>query len=470
MPAFNGKRSLAEKLATVGNLAQHFYHDTIAPHVKATPGLTPVPAERTNWIEEQRAWHNTAILFDQSHHMPELFVKGPDAKKMLESLGINSWANFQPGRAKQYICCNEEGYVIGETLMYCYAEDDFELVSGGPLLNWVEYNALTGGWNVTVVRDNNTARNPDGRTKFRFGMDGPNAGKIFAEAIEGEVPEVKFFWHTDVRIAGCDVTMLRHGMAGHQGCEISGKYADIEKVRSRLLEVGEKYGIQHGGFLTYFSATAESAWMASPFPAIFTSPSLQKYREWLPEDTWEAGAQLGGSFVSENIEDYYVTPWDLGSSKLIKFNHDFVGRGALEKMAEGKPRHRRSLIWNKDDVAMIFRSLMEPAPACKMMRLPYAAYAYQMYDAVRNKDGEVVGHSTFVGYTANEEVIMSLVMIDEDHAEPGTELVLTWGEPDGGSRKAHVERHRQCDVRVTVADAPLSKYVREKKTQLIEVA
>jgi len=139
-------------------------------------------------------------------------------------------------------------------------------------------------------------------------------------------------------------------------------------------------------------------------------------------------------------------------------------------MAEGKPRHRRALIWNKDDVAAIFRSLMEPAPACKMMRLPYAAYAYQMYDAVRNKDGKIVGHSTFVGYTANEEVMMSLVMIDDDHAEPGTELTLTWGEPDGGSRKAHVERHRQCEVRVTVSDAPISKYVREKKTQKIEVA
>jgi vanillate/3-O-methylgallate O-demethylase len=470
MTSHTGKPSLEERLSKVTNLVDHFYNDTIASHVKATPGLTPVPLERTNWIEEQRAWHNTAILFDQSHHMPELFVRGPDAIKLLSSLSINSFVNFKPGRAKQYVACNHEGYVIGETLMYCYGPEEFELVSGGPLLNWVEYHARTGGYDVTVIRDNNTARNPNGRTKFRFGMDGPNAGKIFAEAIEGEVPDVKFFWHTDVKIAGCDVTMLRHGMAGHQGCELSGRYEDGEKVRTHLLKIGEKYGLTQGGTVTYFSATAESAWMASPFPAIFTSEKLKSYREWLPEDTWEAGAQLGGSFVSDKLEDYYVTPWDLGVDKLLKFDHDFIGREALEKMATGAPRTRRSLIWNKEDVANIFKSLMGPAPACKLIRLPYAAFAYQQYDAVRNKDGKIVGHSTFVGYTANEEVLLSLVMLDRDHSDPGTELILTWGEPNGGSRKPHVERHRQCEVRVTVAPAPYSQTVREKKTQALAIA
>jgi vanillate/3-O-methylgallate O-demethylase len=36
-----------------------------------------VPTEFSNWRDEQRAWRETAILFDQSHHMPELFVTGP---------------------------------------------------------------------------------------------------------------------------------------------------------------------------------------------------------------------------------------------------------------------------------------------------------------------------------------------------------------------------------------------------------
>jgi glycine cleavage system aminomethyltransferase T len=259
-------------------------------------------------------------------------------------------------------------------------------------------------------------------------------------------------------------------MAGHQGVELSGRYEDGEKVRAAVLEAGEKHGLRQGGTLAYFSAVTEGGWMASPFPAIFTSDKLRDYRKWLPADTWEAGAQLGGSFIADNLEAYYVTPWDLGVEGRIRFDHDFIGREALERQAKNPRRARRTLVWNQEDVARIFASLLEPGPACKLLRLPYASYAYQQYDAVRTSGGELVGYSTLCGYSANEAKILSLVMIDLDHAEIGTELVLTWGEPNGGSRKEHVERHRQTEVRVTVAPAPYAQTVREKKRQRVRVA
>lgn len=459
----SNEKSLEDVLSTKRDLVDYFYNDTLAPHAKAGGG-TPVPQEQSSWIEEHHAWRNTAILFDQTHHMVELFVRGPDAMRLLSKLGINSFANFVPGKAKQYIACNHDGYVIGETLMYCHAEDDFELVSGTPLINWVEYNAQLGGYDVTIERDNNTARNPSGRrVKFRFGMDGPNAGRIFADVVEGTAPEITFFSTARVRIAGCDVLALRHGMAGHQGVELSGRYADGPKVLAALLDAGARHGLRQGGTLAYFSATGESGWMASPFPAIFTGEKLRAYREWLPANTWEAGSQLGGSFRSERLEDYYVTPWDLGVEKRMKFDHDFIGRDALERMSRNPRRQRRTLVWDRDDVSKIFNSLLEPGPAYKYLRLPYAAYAYQQYDEVRTRDGKLVGYSTYVGYSANEAKMLSLVMIDVDHAQEGTELVLTWGEPDGGSRKAHVEPHRQTEVRVTVAPAPYAKAVQKLK-------
>lgn len=455
--------SLQELLDSKADLVEHFRNDTLSPHAKAGGG-TPVPQEQSTWIEEHRAWRNGAILFDQSHHMVQLFVRGPDAMRLLSHVGINSFANFVPGKAKQFIGCNEDGYVIGETLAYCHAADDFELVSGTPLLNWIEYNASVGAYDVSLLRDENTAQNSSGRrVKFRFGMDGPNAAKIFAEVVEGHAPEIPFFSTAPVIIAGCEVLALRHGMAGHQGVELSGRFEDGPVVLAALLETGKTHGLRAGGTLAYFSATGESGWMASPFPAIFTNHSLRAYREWLKPDTWEAGSQLGGSFVSDRIEDYYVTPWDLGVEKRMKFDHEFVGRRALEKMAEDPRRTRRTLVWNPEDVSRIVGSMFEPGTPYKYLRLPYAAYAYQMYDEVRTREGKLVGFSTYVGYSANEAKMLSLVMIDADHADDGTELVLTWGEPNGGSRKPHVERHRQAQVRVTVAPAPYAKAVQRLK-------
>ena len=38
-----------------------------------------VPSEFSNWRREQRAWRESAVLFDQSHHMVNLFMRGPGA-------------------------------------------------------------------------------------------------------------------------------------------------------------------------------------------------------------------------------------------------------------------------------------------------------------------------------------------------------------------------------------------------------
>jgi len=51
---------------------------------------------------------------------------------------------------------------------------------------------------------------------------------------------------------------------------------------------------------------------------------MKAYRQWLHTMSYEAMASLGGSFVSGNIEDYYLTPYDLGYGAFVKFDHDFV--------------------------------------------------------------------------------------------------------------------------------------------------
>ena len=61
-----------------------------------------VPPEYSNWRDEQRAWRETAILFNQSYHMTDMYVEGPDAPKVLARLGVNSFKDFGPNKAKQF--------------------------------------------------------------------------------------------------------------------------------------------------------------------------------------------------------------------------------------------------------------------------------------------------------------------------------------------------------------------------------
>lgn len=457
-------RSLQDLVDEVPNLVEYFYNDTDAPHTKHNAALSPVPAEFTNWRDEQRGWRESAVIFDQSHHMPALFLSGPDAMKLLMDLSINNYKNFAPGRAKQFVVCNPSGYFIGESVLYYHDDESFELTSGMTALNWVQFNAEQGGYDVTITRDNQTSMNTTGRrVKFRFGMDGPNAKRIFNAVVEGEAPDVPFFRTRKVRIAGIDVVALGHGMAGHAGVELSGHYEDGPTVRAAILAAGKDLGLIEGGSRTYFSTLGEAGWMPYPTPAIYTGEEMRAFREWLPANGWEARTQLGGSFHSQRIEDYYVTPWDLGVDRLMKFDRDFVGREALERMAAGTKRKRVTLVWDDEDVRRITGSLLEPGTAFKYMDMPVASYSFQQNDQVLDAAGELVGLANFCGYTVNEKKFLGLAMVREDLAEPGTELRLIWGEPDGGSRKPFVEHHRQTEVRVTVAPSPYAQAVREMK-------
>ena len=79
---------------------------------------------------------------------------------------------------------------------------------------------------------------------------------------------------------------------------------------------------------------------------------MKPYRQSLPADEptrrWPPSAAVS---YSTNIEDYYLTPSDLGYGSIVKFDHDFVGREALEKMVGEARRKKVTLLWDGEDFA-----------------------------------------------------------------------------------------------------------------------
>jgi vanillate/3-O-methylgallate O-demethylase len=113
-------------------------------------------------------------------------------------------------------------------------------------------------------------------------------------------------------------------------------------------------------------------------------------------------------------------------------------------------------------VLRIVGSLLEPGVPYKYLELPVADYGNMIQrDEVRSLDGTLIGLSTYTGYSTNERKILSLGVIDTEHATPGEEVTILWGEPNGGSRKPRVELHQQTLVRATVAPAPYAAAVQQ---------
>src|SRR3954467_11410820 len=104
---------------------------------------------------------------------------------------------------------------------------------------------------------------------------------------------------------------------------------------------------------------------------------MKAYRQWLTENAYETTAPLGGSFHSDNIEDYYFTPYELDYGRIIGFDHDFIGREALEKMKAGGPPERPkkvTFVWNGDDTGAAYASFFKPGLGAKHISLPMALY------------------------------------------------------------------------------------------------
>jgi vanillate/3-O-methylgallate O-demethylase len=454
------EKTLEDALQAAGNAATMVRNSQIGAYVYPV-----VATEFSNWRDEQRAWRDTAVLFDQSHHMAEITISGPDALKLCSYTTINSFAKFAPGKAKQMIPCNHDGFVIGDGILFYLDKDELLFVGRAPTVNWLQYHAETGGFDVKVIRDDRSPSQPNGRAvtrrHYRYQIQGPRAAQVLEKLHGGKLPEIPFFNFDWISIAGRRVRALRHGMAGEPGLEVFGPYAERDEIRAAILDAGKDVGIVAVGSRTYASNTLESGWIPSPLPAVYTGEKMRAYREWLPASGYEGTGSLGGSFVSERIEDYYLRPQELGYGPFIKFDHDFIGREALEKVATVAKSQRRKVTfeWNREDLGRILASLTDEGLPCKFFDLPIANYASSSYDAVKQGD-RVVGFSMFTGYSHNERCGLSLGVLDAD-IPTGTELKLVWGEENGGTAKPTVERHRQCEVRVRVAPVPYSRDARD---------
>lgn len=427
------------------------------------------PNEYSTWIEEQQAWRETCVLMDQSYHMINQFeeglsgagstVGGEEAIELFSDLGVNSFEDFRSGdppQAKQLVMCNHDGYVIADCILF-YLEDERFLTVGTPVgPNWIRYNAETGDYDVSI----DVAYHPLGEGSprdFRFEIAGPNAVDVMDEVTDDHFDGVPFFDLQTLSINGHDVYALGHQMSGESGLEIFGSYDHHDEIKELILEAGEEYGLRQLGSKSYKSTPVESAWIPVPVPAIYDGDEMEDYRDWLDVTTFEANFAIGGSYESDEISDYYLTPHALGYGRHINFDHEFIGRDALEEMVDDPAQTRVTLVWESEDVVDIYGSLFDGGDSNQYLELPDTSMSYgdvTRYDTVL-KDGDIVGVSKWASYNYNEREMLSLCCIDVEHSDPGTEVTLIWGEE--GTAKSRVERHSETEIQATVAPAPYVK-------------
>jgi vanillate/3-O-methylgallate O-demethylase len=156
---------------------------------------------------------------------------------------------------------------------------------------------------------------------------------------------------------------------------------------------------------------------------------------------------VSGSVDPTDTRARLRTPVEVGWTRAVKFDHDFVGRAALEEEVADPKRTIATLRWDPDDVVDIYASLLQPGEEYKTIDLPTSPPWTEGMNSHADhllKDGASIGWSSGTIYSYFYREVLSHACIDVDQAEIGNEVVVQWGDHGG----------RIKDVRATVERFP----------------
>jgi glycine cleavage system aminomethyltransferase T len=398
-------------------------------------GLTAY--EFTDWRDETISWKKTCYLHAGLNATHTVKVKGPDTLKFLSMLCVNSFNKFPIGSIKQGITCDENGMVTAAGVLLRTGEE--EVVSYWMINLLLEHDS--GDYDdLNVEVENLTGQ------VFMYQIAGPVSIDVLEAACGNSLRDLKFLRAMDTTIASKPVAIYRLGMAGTLAYEVHGAIEDAHVIYNELYKTGVPFGMRRLGNRSYPMNHSENGF--PQYAVHFRAPG----------DEALIIAPLYGS-LSDDITHYHHNPFELNWGKIVKFDHDFVGKDALEKIAAENKRKLVTLEWNIEDIADVFISQFrdkEPYKYIESPRDPDLWFGGTSHDKVINSKGEMVGTSFGRQNSAYFQRMISICCLDTEYTEIDTEVIVVWGEPGT----------RQKSIRTKVARYPYNNVLRNESTDV----
>jgi glycine cleavage system aminomethyltransferase T len=403
-----------------------------------------VPMEYTGWRDEVMSWKESCYIHAGLNDAPVFRIKGPDAMKFLSDVSVNSYAKFPIGGIKHCIMCNNDGLIMAHGVLLRLGEDEFESYFLAP---YAAYKFYTGNYNAKAefVTDG-----------FIYQVAGPRSLETLETAAGECLHDIKFAGHRTSKIAGMDVRICRVGMAGTLAYEVHGKKINGRSVYNAIVGAGKEYGIRKLGFYAYQLSHTEDGFPQGFMHFLYPWGEDRGMMEFLKMPGFYV--PLGGS-LGDDMSLRYRNPIEVGWAGAVKFDHEFIGREALEKEAAAPRRKMTTLVWNHEDILDVCASQYQPGEHYTPMEPSHFGQKHGYGFIVADKvmiDNKMVGISSGRNYSYYYRKMLSLCSIDTEYGALGTEVAVLWGDPGT----------RQKKIRATVSRFP---YLNENRNDRIDV-
>ena len=427
---------------------------TLPPYMPEDPGVIyyarmgnmMIPREYTGWQDETMSWKEGCYIHTGlSMRGSWVPLKGPDAERLLTENSISDFSTMKVGRARHVIFCNKKGNVMGHGVCLRLAEDEFATYG---CEQYSMYLGQAKGYNVEPAFPK--------FNDFVFQIGGPRSLEAIEAATGENFHDLKFMNFRYSTIAGHKVRVLRVGMAGTLAYEVHGTVDMGTSVYEAIFAAGQPLGMKRLGefYWSYLCQHTENG-----FPQAFCH-FFCAYREdedfyrWyrqniIPEhpgvkimfDSAADACDMDGT-LGDNISDYYRNPIELGWGHSINWNHEFVGKEALRKIADGDHRSAVTLEWSAEDVLDVMASYLRPGTPYMIMEWPRDPHHFaSMQFRVEDEAGNIVGVTSLRTYTLYQRKHISLACVNSEFVAAGSTVYVVWGDRD----KYPIKRIR-CNV------------------------
>jgi aminomethyltransferase len=199
-----------------------------------------MPVQYAGIKKEHEAVRERAGLFDVSH-MGEILVEGPRAVAEVDRLVTNDVSKLDVGRALYTVCCNEDGFILDDLIVYRLEEEKVLVVCNASnrekiVAHFAAHLGLETTWND--VSDAWTL----------LALQGPRAVDVMRDLDAPErVLGLPSFHVAQATLAGVDLWVARTGYTGEDGFELFCSNEDAVGLWRAILAAGEAHGIEPVG-------------------------------------------------------------------------------------------------------------------------------------------------------------------------------------------------------------------------------
>lgn len=264
-----------------------------AEHVELGARMVPfagyeMPVQYAGVKQEHLAVRQAAGVFDVSH-MGELLITGPRAIDAVNRLITNDLARVPNGKAVYCCCCNEQGTILDDLIVYRLRDDQVLVVCNASNRDKIvaHFAANLGTGVVLEDQSDQTAL---------LAVQGPKALALVSSLADTDLAQqLGSFQILDRALGGIPCRVARTGYTGEDGVEIFCSSEAAVALFRLLLTAGKPFGLEPAGLAA--------------------------------RDTLRLEARLP---LYGNDIDETTNPLEAGLGWAVKFDKgDFVGRDAL---------------------------------------------------------------------------------------------------------------------------------------------